>query len=184
MTDTTATSTEFDRKAFLQKYWDVTTAGDIDAMMDLLGDDCVYHYPGQHFLSGHYHGKKEVHQLYTTLASMAVKAGMFQGVVHEIVLGDEFSLIVLSYRLHVLKGRSIPGRACGMMRIVDGKVREYWLFEWDQRMINDVVWASAPQVFLKRKEYVRLAAALPRSALGIVRTVGRLFGDYTAPTPI
>jgi ketosteroid isomerase-like protein len=180
----TETTTPHPNEELLRRYWKVTTEGDIDAMMELLGDDCVYHYSGQHPLSGDYYGKKEVHDLYTTLAGLAVRGGMFEGHVHELVFGAEFSVIILSYRLNLFKGRSIPGRACGMMRIIDGKVREYWLFEWDQSMINDVFWSSAPQLFLKKGDYRRLVLSLPRTALGMARTMGRLFGNYRAPTSV
>ena len=169
-------------RAVLAAYWKALTSGHVEEFAPLVHDDAVFHYPGNHVLSGDYHGKAAVVGLYTNLIKLS--GDKFHGTLHEVVVGEEFTVAILSYRLNLLAGRSLPGRACGLFRIQDGKIREYWLFEWDQVMINDVFHsAESPFVWRKRGPLGWLAS-LPRAGLGSVRTAGRLFGRYRAPTDV
>lgn len=182
MSDSGSLSTPPSNLEVLQKYWDATTTGDIEALRTLIADDAVFHYPGQHYISGDYRGPDEVANLYKTVTGLG--KGMFEGRLHDVAVSQQsiYTLPILSYRLKIFAGRTLPGRACGLLRISNGKIREYWLFEWDQAMINDVWWSSAPRVFLKQKDYVRLLLSLPRIVLGLARTLSRVFGGYRAPT--
>ncbi len=166
----------------LHRYWVATTTGDIPMLRPLIADDAVFHYPGQHYLSGDYHGVEEVCDLYKTVTGLGTQ--LFEGKLRGVgpVAGGEYDVVVLTYRLKLFAGRSLPGRACGLMRISGGRIHEYWLFEWDQHMINDVWWASAPKVFIKQKKYGRIVAKLPRIVLGTSRTLIRAFRGYRAPT--
>lgn len=180
----TATATNIE---VLQTYWKATTSGDVDTLRTIVADDAVFHYPGQHFISGDYHGKEEVagHSgLYATLASMAIGGGMFEGHLHDVAASADgkYTVAILSYKLNLPGGKVLPGRACGLFRIIDGLIHEYWLFEWDQAMINDIFWSSAPLVFYKKGNYVRIVTSLPRTLLGAVRTACRVFSGYHAPT--
>jgi hypothetical protein len=49
-------------------------------------------------------------------------------------------------------------------------------------MINDVWWTSAPQVFMKQKNYAKIVVKLPRILLALTRTLIRVFSGYQAPT--
>lgn len=165
----------------LRKYWDVTTTADMEGFKALLAEDTLYHYPGQHYLSGDYQGRDKVVALYTLITGMGKE--VFDGKVHAIGLTPDatYSLIVLSYHIKVLGNRSLPGRAVGQLRIEDGKVKEYWLFEWDQQMVNDIWWASAFKLLPKQGRYLRLVVSIPRIVLGVTRTMIRLYGGYKAP---
>lgn len=166
----------------LKQYWTATTTGDIPMLRPLIADDAVFHYPGQHYLSGDYRGVEAVCNLYKTVTGLGTQ--LFEGHLHDIGESENgtYSFVVLSYKLKLFAGKFLPGRACGLMRISGGKIHEYWLFEWDQHMINDVWWTSAPKVFAKQKDYGRIVLTLPRILLGTTRTLIRAFTGYKAPT--
>ena len=166
----------------LKQYWQATTTGDIPMLRPLIADDAVFHYPGQHYLSGDHRGVDAVCDMYRTITGLGTQ--LFVGDLHDIGQSDKgmYSFVILSYKLKLFAGKTLPGRACGLMRISGGKIHEYWLFEWDQHMINDVWWASAPKVFAKQKDYLRIVIKLPRILLGATRTLIRAFSGYQAPT--
>ena len=166
----------------LQQYWKATTTGDIPLLRPLIAEDAVFHYPGQHYISGTYHGVEEVCGLYKTVTGLGTQ--LFEGKLRDVVTtGDgKYSVVILSYKLKLPLGKFLPGRAVGLMRIWGGQIHEYWLFEWDQHMINDVWWTSAPQVFIKQKNYVKIVVKLPRILLALTRTLIRVMSGYQAPT--
>lgn len=124
------------RIRLIQVYWKALMTGDLKTFESLLAPDAVIHYPGQHYLSGDYTTTKDIVRLYTILSQFAV-AGVFQGEVLDILVGETYTSVILRYTLN-LPFRKIPGRAMGVFIIVDGKIKEYWLHEWDQVMINRV----------------------------------------------
>jgi ketosteroid isomerase-like protein len=41
-----------DKREFVTKYWSSLETGDLEAFAPLVAENCVVHYPGNHFLSG------------------------------------------------------------------------------------------------------------------------------------
>jgi ketosteroid isomerase-like protein len=117
-------------------YWDALIGGDLERFETLLAEDVVVHYPGNHALSGDYRGREEVVGLYRQLTQW-VADGIFKGELLDVVVGEVYTGAVIRYDL-VLPGRTIAGRAIGLFIIEDGLIKEYWLHEWDQVMINRV----------------------------------------------
>jgi hypothetical protein len=166
----------------LQQYWEATTTGNIPLLKPVIADDAVFHYPGQHYLSGDYHGVEGVAGLYTTVTSLGQE--LFQGKLRGLAAtpDDSYNAVILSYRIKVFGNKWLPGRATGLFRISGGKIHEYWLHEWDQQMINDIWWASAPKILRRQKKNGKILLSLPRITLGGIRTLRRVFGGYKAPT--
>jgi ketosteroid isomerase-like protein len=52
----------------VRRGYDAFSAGDMDAMTELLTTDVAYHVPGSHPLAGHYKGREAVLQQYGRLA--------------------------------------------------------------------------------------------------------------------
>ncbi len=150
MTEPAAALTpEQDRQAridLIKTYWDALMSADLVTFRSLLAPDAVIHYPGQNFLSGNYTTTDDIVDLYTTLTDF-VTQGTFTGEVLDITTGEKYTTVILSYQLH-LPFKTIDGRATGLFLLDENyKIKEYWLHEWDQVMINRVLratWASKP----------------------------------------
>jgi ketosteroid isomerase-like protein len=124
------------RIELIKTYWTALNTGDLDTFRTLLAPDAVIHYPGQHYLSGDYKTTDDIVGLYAKLVQF-VADGVFHGEVLDILVGETYTSVVLRYDLK-LPMRTIPGRAVGLFIIEDGKIKEYWLHEWNQVMINRV----------------------------------------------
>ena len=150
MTDQAAGLTaEQDRQArvdLIKTYWDALMSADLVTFRSLLAPDAVIHYPGQNFLSGDYTTTDDIVELYRTLTGF-IQEGTFTGQVLDITTGEKYTTVILSYQLH-LPVKTIDGRATGLFLLDENyKIKEYWLHEWNQVMINRVLratWASKP----------------------------------------
>ncbi|HEU4997171.1 MAG TPA: nuclear transport factor 2 family protein [Gemmatimonadaceae bacterium] len=138
----------------IKTYWTALNSGDLKTFESLLAPDAVIHYPGQHSLSGDYRTTKDIVGLYAKLTKF-IEMGVFRGEVLDIIQGEIYTSVVLKYDIH-MPHKTIPGRAMGLFIIVDGKIKEYWLHEWDQVMINRVfrlsnIFSPLMPLFMKLK---------------------------------
>ncbi|MEO6512964.1 MAG: nuclear transport factor 2 family protein [Nocardioides sp.] len=138
-----------DRQArvdLIKRYWDALMSADLVTFRSLLAPGAVIHYPGQNFLSGDYTTSDEIVDLYKTLTDF-ITAGTFVGEVLDITTGDQYTTVILKYQLH-LPMKTLDGRATGLFLLDENYlIKEYWLHEWNQVMINRVLratWASKP----------------------------------------
>jgi ketosteroid isomerase-like protein len=135
--------TEQDREqriGVIKEYWDALMAADMPRFRKLLAPDAVIHYPGQHYLSGDYRTNDDIVGLYTRLTQF-IKDGVFVGEVLDIMLGEVHTAVVIRYEIR-MPIKTLKGRAIGLFRLEDGKIKEYWLHEWNQHMINWVFRSS------------------------------------------
>jgi hypothetical protein len=142
---------ERDRQAridLIKTYWKALMSADLVTFRSLLAPGAVIHYPGQNFLSGDYKTTDDIVDLYKTLTGF-VQDGTFTGHVLDITTGEKYTTVILSYQLH-LPMKTIDGRATGLFLLDENYlIKEYWLHEWNQVMINRVLratWASKPFV--------------------------------------
>jgi hypothetical protein len=142
-------SADQDRQAridLIRTYWDALMSADLVKFRELLAPDAVIHYPGQNFLSGDYTTTDDIVELYRTLTGF-ITEGTFTGQVLDITTGEQYTTVILKYQLH-LPIKTIDGRATGLFLLDENyKIKEYWLHEWNQVMINRVLratWASKP----------------------------------------
>lgn len=137
------TITEADRAqriTVIQTYWDALMAGDMTTFRSLLAPDAVIHYPGRHHLSGDYTTNDDIVGLYTKLTRF-IQDGVFVGRVLDVMLGEVHTAVVIEYDLR-MPFKTQHGRAIGLFILEDGLIKEYWLHEWDQHMINWVFRSS------------------------------------------
>lgn len=138
------TTTEEDRAArinLIRTYWDVLMAADMVAFRKLLAPDAVIHYPGQNHMSGDYKTTDDIVGLYTQLTQF-IKDGVFVGEVLDITTGDVFTTVILKYEIR-MPIKTLPGRATGIFILDENYlIKEYWLHEWNQQMINWVFRSS------------------------------------------
>lgn len=128
------------RVGVIQAYWDALMSGDLVTFRSLLAPDAVIHYPGQHYLSGDYTTTDDIVGLYTKLTKF-VQDGVFVGKVLDIMLGDVHTAVVIEYDIR-MPVKTLHGRAIGLFILENGKIKEYWLHEWNQHMINWVFRSS------------------------------------------
>ena len=157
MTEPT-TDVERDRQARIQlikTYWDALMSADMVTFRGLLAPDAVIHYPGQNQMSGDYRTTDDIVGLYTQLAQF-VQDGVFEGEVLDILCGEVYTSVVIRYTIKT-PFKKLPGRAVGLFILDENhKIKEYWLHEWNQMMINWVFrgsWVSSPVTsFLKKRK--------------------------------
>jgi ketosteroid isomerase-like protein len=125
-----------ERIQLIQTYWTALNSGDLKTFETLLAPDAIIHYPGQHSRSGDYRTTADILGLYSYLTQF-IKEGVFQGEVLDIMVGEVYTAVVLKYDIK-LPVKTIAGRAIGLFIIERGKIKEYWLHEWNQVMINRI----------------------------------------------
>jgi len=139
----------------------------------LVGENCVVHYPGNHFLSGDHVGRTAIVQLYSNLYKLGLEQGTFIGEFHDATTSDDHACALIKYRIVVGKGMEIPGEAIGVFHIENGQMVEYWLLERDQKMINDVVKMSG-KAALAGGSKVQMAIGGITHPFALIRTLRRV----------
>lgn len=125
----------------VRAWWDALMSADMVAFRAMLAPDAVIHYPGQNPLSGTYSTTDDIVDLYTTLTRF-VTEGTFTGELLDITAGSEYTTMILKYQLH-LPIKTLDGRATGLFLLDENyKVKEYWLHEWNQVLVNRVLRAT------------------------------------------
>jgi ketosteroid isomerase-like protein len=162
-----------DKREFLAKYWDALMTGDMDAFAEIVHDDCLVHYPGNHFLSGDHRGKQAVLDLYSKLYRIGIEQGTFIGEFHDGVTSDDHVCALIKYTLVLGAGQKLTGEAIGVFHLENGQMREYWLLERDQKMINDIV-AISGRAALSGGGNKELAIGALKHPLAVVRTARRV----------
>jgi ketosteroid isomerase-like protein len=162
-----------DKRDFLQKYWTALTTGDIDSFAPMVAEDCVVHYPGNHFLSGDHVGRPAILQLYRNLYKIGIEPGTFVGEFHDGAYSDDHICALIKYTMELGMGQRITGEAVGVFHFADGQMREYWLLERDQKMINDIVNMSG-KATLAGGSKAQLALGVLKHPLAAINTVRRV----------
>jgi ketosteroid isomerase-like protein len=162
-----------DKRDFLERYWNALMVGDMDAFAPLVHEDCVVHYPGNHFLSGDHRGRAAIVDLYHKLYKIGIEQGTFIGEFHDAVTSDDHCCALIKYTLELGAGQRLTGEAVGVFHLEDGQMREYWLLERDQKMINDIFHLSGKPTLSGGGTGAMAVSAL-RHPLAVVRTARRV----------
>ena len=158
---------------FLATYWNCLMEGDWETFATIVGENCVVHYPGNHFLSGDHVGRAAILALYQKLYKLGIEQGTFIGEFHDAVTSDDHACALIKYRIVLGPNMEIPGDAIGVFHIENGQMVEYWLLERDQKMINDVV-ALSGQATLSGGGNKALALSALRHPGAVIRTARRV----------
>jgi hypothetical protein len=174
---TAPTSTSEARKQeqleFLGKYWNSLMTNDMATFETLVGEHCIVHYPGNHFLSGDHVGRAAIMDLYRKLYKLGLEQGTFIGELHDALTSDDHACALVKYRIVVGKGMEIPGEAIGVFHISNGQMVEYWLLERDQKMINDIVKISG-KASLAGGSNLQMALGALKQPAPLARTIRRV----------
>ncbi|HEY6892276.1 MAG TPA: nuclear transport factor 2 family protein [Solirubrobacter sp.] len=170
---TAAESREQEQQKFLKTYWDCLMIGDMENFAPIVGENCVVHYPGNHFLSGDHVGREAIVKLYSNLYKLGIEQGTFIGELHDTTTSREHACALVKYRIIVGKGMEIPGEAIGLFHIENGQMVEYWLLERDQKMINDIMKISGKAALAGGSKLQMALGALKQPA-PLARTIRRV----------
>ncbi len=119
----------------LRRGYDAFAKGDMDTLNELFADDVVWHSAGNNPLAGDYHGKQEVFGLFARLNELT---DSFEQELHDILANDEHAVALV--RVRGSRGdRTMEQNAVHVFHMVDGKVKEYWLHNFDQAA-SDAFW--------------------------------------------
>jgi ketosteroid isomerase-like protein len=171
--ETVATDPHQDKRDFLQKYWVALTTGAIDDFAPMVAEDCVVHYPGNHFLSGDHVGRAAILDLYRKLYKIGIEQGTFIGEFHDAATSDDHIVALIKYRMELGMGQRLTGEAVGVFHFDNGQMTEYWLLERDQRMINDIVSMSG-KAALAGGSKAQMALGVLKHPLAALRTARRV----------
>jgi len=122
----------------VQEYFQNLKEGKIPELLNLLADDIVWHQPGQSRLSGTYVGKEQVSQLFGQFHE--ISGGTFKiDQVFEIMANGDLVTATLEFSAHKCRyiDYMISMRGVDLMRVVDGKIKEVFLFSADQDKEDD-----------------------------------------------
>ena len=125
-------------EAVLRSYADAWLAADLEKVLAAYHEDFVLHYMGQSPLAGTYRGRDEALQ---TLGLASFRASRKLIEVEDVLVGDEFGALVA---IEDLGGPPRRVRRVLLYRVVGGKLGECWLFDEDQRFI-DQLWSTDPE---------------------------------------
>jgi hypothetical protein len=163
-----------EQREFLTTYWNcLMVEHDWGRFREIVHPQCVVHYPGNHFLSGDHIGRDAVVRLYQNLTKLGPATGTFRGELHDTVYSEEHCCALVKYWIVVGPNMEIPGDAVGVFHLEDGMMREYWLLERDQKMINDIINMGGKALLAggAKKDMAKGAATHP---LCLGRTVWRV----------
>ena len=128
---------EMDPIDTVRRYAEAWKANDITAVFDLYHDDFVLHYFGKSPLAGDHVGKKAAIE---ALVESTQRSGRQLDVIEDVLGGSTFAAIVA--REGIGRDTQRVVRRLFLYTVRDGKIAECWLFDEDQRFIDEL-W-SAP----------------------------------------
>ena len=125
--------------AVVQRYADAWAANDLKGIFDCYHDEVVFHYFGQSPLAGTHRGKaaclavlKEVKEK-TTRRLVAIR---------DVLAGEHFGLIVAVEQFEY-EGRTFELERLLRYAVRDGKLSECWIYDEDQRRVDEVLGLAA-----------------------------------------
>lgn len=118
-------------------YFDAVARGDLQAVGNTFADDIAWHQPGRGSLSGLHRGKEAVFALLGQF--MARSGGTFRiDSVGALMAQGDLVAVPLSFRAE-REGAAIAMQGVDLLRVVDRRIQEVWLFSEDQAA-EDAFW--------------------------------------------
>jgi len=121
----------------LRAYADAWLAADLEAVLGAYHDDIVLHYMGESPLAGTHEGREAVME---TLGQASFRASRKLIDVEDVLVGENLGAILAIEDLGEPPRRV---RRVLVYRVEEGKLRECWLYDEDQRFIDEL-WSTEP----------------------------------------
>jgi uncharacterized protein len=121
----------------LRRYADAWQAGDLVQILDLYHDGFTLHYFGDSPLAGTHQGRDAATRV---LAEATARSERVLVQVVDVLAGDRLGALVVVEQLGPADGAREVQRVL-LYRVEAGKLRECWLFDEDQRFV-DQLWTQ------------------------------------------
>lgn len=122
----------------VRRYFDAVGRGDLPTVGEAFADDIVWHQPGQGSLSGLHHGKEAVFALLGKFMERSGGTFRIDGIGPLMAQGDLVATSI-HFRAERPDGKAMSMSGVDLLRVVNGRIREVWLFSEDQ-VAEDAFW--------------------------------------------
>ncbi len=119
----------------LRAYADAWLAADVEGIVGAYHDDIVIHYMGESPLAGTHTGKDAA---FAALGQASVRSARKLIEIEDVLAGTGLGAILA---IEELGDPPLRVRRVLVYRVLDGQLRECWLYDEDQRFI-DVLWSA------------------------------------------
>lgn len=121
----------------LRAYADAWLAADLEQVLGSYHDDIVLHYMGESPLAGTHTGKEAV---FAVLGQASYRTSRKLLEVEDVLVGENLGALLAIEELGDPPRRV---RRVLLYRVQDGKLRECWLYDEDQRFVDEL-WSTDP----------------------------------------
>ncbi len=122
----------------LRMAYDAQARGDIDAYIDLLSEDVVFHVPGRSRIAGEYRGKEEVREHFREIRSLS--GGTFRTEIHDVLAGEKHVVGLVRGQAE-REGAAVDLPRVHVWHVRNGKLAELWVHPADQYTF-DAYWGD------------------------------------------
>lgn len=120
----------------VKRYADAWAANDLQGIVASYHDDVVFHYFGRSPLAGVHRGKAAC---LAVLKQVREKTNRRLVSVKDVLAGNHFGLVIALERFE-RNGSSVEIERLLKYRVQDGKLAECWIYDEDQRLVDEY-WA-------------------------------------------
>jgi len=120
----------------LREYADAWLAADLERILGAYHEDVVLHYTGESPLAGTHTGRDAA---FAALGQASQRSARRLIEIEDVLVGDALGAILAVEELGDPPRRV---RRVLLYRVLDGQLRECWLYDEDQRFV-DALWSSA-----------------------------------------
>ncbi len=128
----------------LRAYADAWLAADLEQVLGSYHDDIVLHYMGESPLAGTHTGKEAV---FAVLGQASYRTSRKLLEVEDVLVGENLGALLAIEELGDPPRRV---RRVLLYRVQDGKLRECWLYDEDQRFVDEL-WSTDPDAGARSK---------------------------------
>ncbi len=121
--------------AVVQRYATAWAANDVRAIFDCYHDDIVFHYFGRNPLAGTHRGKPAC---LAVLKQVGQKTKRKLVAIKDVMAGEHFGAVLAVERFEKEEGgESVVVERLLRYTVKDGKLAECWVYDEDQRLVDD-----------------------------------------------
>jgi uncharacterized protein len=117
----------------VRRYANAWAANDLAAILDCYHDEVVFHYFGRSSLAGIHRGKAAC---FAILKQVREKTNRKLVSIQDVLAGEHFGLIVAVERFE-RDGVSVALERMLRYSVRDGKLAECWVYDEDQRLVDE-----------------------------------------------